>query len=432
MFKKSLAILMVAAVAGLLSVVGLSIVAAQASPSAVRSFSPESVAAGGEVVVTIVASDYDVPGAVTETLPAGFIYVSSSLDDRGSGGGARVIDAQTVRFTLFGLDKTFTYTVTASDIVGSYDFSGTLTYAPGLGNPVGGAASVTVTAAEPAAPSAIRSFSSDSVDQGGEVVVTIAATDYNLPGVVTEILPAGFSYVSSSLDDDNAGEASAVDAPTVTFTLDEADKTFTYTVAASATATPDSYDFSGTLRYHLALENAVGGAASVTVVAAQTSGPRASRSFSPASVAPGGEVVVTIAAAGYDVPGAVTETLPDGFSYVSSSLDDDTAGAARDLDDGTVRFTLLGEDKTFTYTVSASGIAGSYDFSGELRYAPGLDSTVGGADSVTVEAGAGGPRATRSFSPSVGGSQGGEVVVTISGQRLRGPRGGHGNPAYRV
>ena len=128
------------------------------------------------------------------------------------------------------------------------------------------------------------------------------------------------------------------------------------------------------LRYAPGLDSAVEGTASVTVVAPETPNPSATRSFSPESVAPGGQVTVTIMATGYDVPGAVTETLPTGFSYVSSSLDDDSAGGVRELDDGTVRFTLLGEDKSFTYTVTASDTAGPgpHTFSGMLRYAPGL------------------------------------------------------------
>ena len=62
-------------------------------------------------------------GAVTETLPGGFSYVSSSLTDAGE---VTEVDARTVRFTLQGADKSFTYTVTASDMLGSHDFSGTL------------------------------------------------------------------------------------------------------------------------------------------------------------------------------------------------------------------------------------------------------------------------------------------------------------------
>ena len=48
----------------------------------------------------------------------------------------------------------------------------------------------------------------------------------------------------------------------------------------------------------------------------------ASRSFSPAPASAGGELEVTITAAGYGGFGQVVETLPTGFSYVSSSLSD--------------------------------------------------------------------------------------------------------------
>ena len=63
---------------------------------------------------------------------------------------------------------------------------------------------------------------------------------------------------------------------------------------------------------------------------------------------------------------AVTETLPVGFSYVSSSLTDE--GEVTKVDDRTVRFALQGAvDKSFTYTVTASNTAGPHDFSGILR-----------------------------------------------------------------
>ena len=160
-------------------------------------------------------------------------------------------------------------------------------------------------------PSASRSFSPASVASGGEVVVTIMATGYGSLGAVTETLPADFTYVSSSLVDE--GEVTEVDARTVRFTLQGADKTFTYTVTASST--PGSYDFSGMLRDSDRGDTAVVGESSVTVEAAVAgTGPSATRSFYKASVAPGGEVVVTIMATGYGSLGAVTETLPDGFT----------------------------------------------------------------------------------------------------------------------
>ena len=109
MFRRTVAIA-VAVVAGVVGLLGLSLVAAQgADPSASRSFDTASVAAGGEVVVTIAAANYGSFGRVTETLPAGFSYVSSSLDAE----EVRVT-GQAVRFTLQG-DTSFTYTVTASE-----------------------------------------------------------------------------------------------------------------------------------------------------------------------------------------------------------------------------------------------------------------------------------------------------------------------------
>ena len=47
--------------------------------------------------------------------------------------------------------------------------------------------------------------------------MTIEATGYGSLGAVTEMLPAGFSYVSSSLVDE--GEVTIVDDLTVRFTL---------------------------------------------------------------------------------------------------------------------------------------------------------------------------------------------------------------------
>ena len=106
------------------------------------------------------------------------------------------------------------------------------------------------------------------------------------------------------------------------------------------------------------------------------------RSFSPPSVAPAGEVVVMITASGYGRFGAVTETLPPGFSYVSSSLEDSgVTDVGRE-----VRFSLFGQT-AFTYTVTAPGAAGTYSFSGVLRNSDREDVPVGGALTIAVAAG---------------------------------------------
>ncbi len=113
-------------------------------------------------------------------------------------------------------------------------------------------------------------------------------------------------------------------------------------------------------------------------MAAQTTAS-ASRSIEPATVVPGGMVTVTIAAADYGSLGSVTETLPAGFTYVSQ----DGAFAAA-VDGQEVTFTLLGQNLSFNYKVTASSTEGTYSFSGTLRDDDLNDHTVGGDLDITV------------------------------------------------
>ena len=119
-----------------------------------------------------------------------------------------------------------------------------------------------------------------------------------------------------------------------------------------------------------------------TEVGAQSTAS-ATRSFSPATVAPDGQVVVTITVANATI-GSVTETLPTGFTYVSSS------GAVVDTTNlPNVKFTLdfEAQDPSFTYTVTAPGAdGGPHTFSGTLATTSDRadDVDVIGAPSVTV------------------------------------------------
>ena len=88
---------MAGVMAVLVSMLGLSLVVAQQGPNASRSFDEASVAPGGQVMVTIAASGYGGFGAVTETLPAGFSYVSSSID-----ADQVIAEGQAVSFTPGG------------------------------------------------------------------------------------------------------------------------------------------------------------------------------------------------------------------------------------------------------------------------------------------------------------------------------------------
>jgi hypothetical protein len=195
------------------------------------------------------------------------------------------------------------------------------------------------------------------------------------------------------------------------------DASFTYTVTASGT--PGTYDFSGIIRNEDQAEAGVTGDSRITVTEVDTGGPApthsATRSFSVASVPANGEVEVTITAMGYGQLGQVEETLPAGFSYVdgSSSL----AASAVVVEVQTVKFRLLG-DASFTYTVTASGTPGTYDFSGIIRNEDQAEAGVTGDSRITVtEVDTGGPApthsATRSFSVASVPANG-EVEVTIT------------------
>ena len=82
-------------------------------PSATREFDTGSVAAGGGPVVATITVSGATQAVVTETLPTGFAYVSSSLAD--SQVRPDPNDSQRVRFVLAdSADNPFTYTVTVS------------------------------------------------------------------------------------------------------------------------------------------------------------------------------------------------------------------------------------------------------------------------------------------------------------------------------
>ena len=364
--RKALASLLVA-LGVALGVFGLLIpdagtVAAQATPTATRSL-PASVGPGEEFVVTITASDFGQFGGIIETLPEGFAYVDGSGSPE-----PRSVSGQTLNFVLFGVSSV-SYTVTASDTAGDYTFSGVVSDDQGAAHPftdstvtvmaddTGDGTDGTATTTPPVSdgdPIASRSLSTMSVAQGGEVVVTIEASNYGQFGGVVETLPAGFTYMSSDLSTASAS------GQTVRFTLLN-ESSFTYTVTASDTS--GSYTFSGVLKDDQGTDHPI---ADSTITVEPPVPPSAARSFPSEYVAPGGELVVTIEPSNYGQFGGVVETLPAGFTYMSSDLSTAVASGQ------TVRFTLINES-SFTYTVTASDTEGPYTFSGVLKDDQGTD-----------------------------------------------------------
>ena len=201
----------------------------------------------------------------------------------------------------------------------------------------------------PGAPRAERSFSMRMTGLGDEVTVTITAMNYGQIGAVVETIPMGFTYVmdSSSLEDVE------MDGRELTFALLTPNSaTFSYKVMTADTA--GDYDFSGNLVDDQKMMRTVAGYSQITA------GPTAMRSFS-ATVRTGANLDVMITARDYGSLGAVVETLPNGFAYVSSDL------AHVEEHGMELRFALLVPNKTsFMYTVRAPSSPGSYDFRGRL------------------------------------------------------------------
>ena len=150
--------------------------------------------------------------------------------------------------------------------------------------------------------------------------------------------------------------------------------TFTYTVTASRVEGAHSFTgvFSGVDADFDPFSGVqVGGDPSITVAATTTppaSGPTASRSFSPASVAPGGQVTVTIATRGFAY-GGVEETLPNGFAYIEDSIMPSDTNI--EVDGQVLSFIVTqnpDEVKQFSYRVMAPSATRSYNFAGVLKY----------------------------------------------------------------
>ena len=158
MSKQALTLVgIIAAIGVALGIVGLlradSAVAQETGPT--RSFSPASVLAGGQVNVAIdgigLATGF---GELTETLPAGFAYVTDSATVSGVPRATveASVDGQDVTFTMVGADAIGYQVDVADDVAAaSHTFSGSLMTLVGS-QPVGGAGSVTVEAGAEASP----------------------------------------------------------------------------------------------------------------------------------------------------------------------------------------------------------------------------------------------------------------------------------------
>ncbi len=219
--RKGRTVTMIAVMAAL-GLLGLGTVSAQQSPSATRSFDPAAVAPGGQVVVTVTVTGYGSFGALIETLPAGFSFVSSTHSDA-------VANGQEVSFTLFG-DSSVRYSVTAPTAEGAYRFEGTLRDDTRTDHPIGGASEVKVGVVTPTA-----------------TPVPPTATPTPVPPTATPVPPAPSPTPTPELTTEPTPTSTPTPAPTPTpkptteptpTAAPSPEPTATPTRAPTATATP--------------------------------------------------------------------------------------------------------------------------------------------------------------------------------------------------
>ena len=215
---------------------------------------PASVDPGATLTVSMTATDYGSGGSIVETLPDGFTYDNSTLNDTQA-----EVAGNTVTFTLFG-ESSFDYTVNASGTNGTYVFSGIIKDFNKTESIVTGDTSITVGAEieDGTDASAVRALPV-SIERGEQFTVGMSVADYGANGTVMETLPPGFTYDNSTLDPSEV----MVEGNMVTFNLTN-ETSFEYTVMASMME--GDYTFSGIIKDEEANESPVGGNSLIEVL----------------------------------------------------------------------------------------------------------------------------------------------------------------------
>ena len=265
-----------------------------------------------------------------------------------------------------------------------------------------------------------RELPTTPVAAGDEFVVTInnvGLADGGIGSIEETLLDSGLTYVDGSAVSTNPdaiiGDDEAVTG-VITFTLIAVDS-FTYRVAVGPDVGAGPH-FSGTLKGFSGPPRTIGGDDSIMVESDDnmmtpgdgttmpgdgttpgegdgTAMPsNASRLLPTAPVAAGDEFVVTINNVGLADGGigSIEETLLDsGLTYVDGSAVSTNPDAIIGDDEavtGVITFTLLAVD-SFTYRVTVGPDVGDGPhFSGTLKGFSGPARTIGGDDSITVEA----------------------------------------------
>ena len=182
-------ILMIAAILALLSTTAL----AASTGSVTRSFSVASISPGGNVTITLTPNPSSLFAIyqVIETLPEGFTFISSTVD--------QVITGQQVKLTSIG-SSPISYTVRAPSNEGSYTFDGSFKDADLNTGTVSGNSILVVSGTSAGYVS--RSFSSVCISPGSDLTVRLTPYPSDLFGApgyqVTETIPDGLTFLGTT------------------------------------------------------------------------------------------------------------------------------------------------------------------------------------------------------------------------------------------
>ena len=213
--------------------------------------------------------------------------------------------------------------------------------------------------ADASSATATRTLPDESVPAGEGFTVTIEVADCTF-GKLIETLPEWFTYKTSTLEPgsvDVSGDiVNGEKIETVEFIL-FGETSFTYTVTAPDTE--GTYTFSGVLKV-ADDEDEVGGDTKIEVEEVEAD-PIATRTLPEEPVPAGERFTIEIEALYYGYFGNIIETLPEGFVYEDSTLNPESV----EVEEDTIEFSLEGEP-SFTYTVTAADVEGTYTFDGIL------------------------------------------------------------------
>jgi|LGOV01.1.fsa_nt_gb arginine repressor len=330
-------------------VIGDNTVTVSTNPVSVsRDLPAGAVNIGAEFDVSITQTGFFVVGTVTEVLPQGYAYVEGSAT---SADNAQYdADTRTLVLTIDSEISTVTYRVTAGTADGV--FTGTFATIDASADPVYGvvAGDDTVTIIPPSVV-VTRGLPTGTVDVYTEFEVSITQSGFFVVGIVTEVLPDGYSYVTGSATNvDSAVYDSAT--RTLKLDIDSQISKATYQVRSGS----EDGTFTGTFATIDASADPILGDVSGDDTVTITPDVIVTRDLPAIAVDAGSEFTVSITQTGFFVVGTVSEVLPVGYSYVDGS-----ATNVDDVDyDSTTRTLSLTIDAaagTVTYNV----IAGTND-----------------------------------------------------------------------